>query len=31
MNFLQILKISLLIAQLAHELVRLFNDFRPMP
>ncbi len=31
MTLLQILKIFLLIAQLAHELVRLFNDFRPLP
>jgi len=31
MNLLQILKIFLLIAQLAHELMRLFDDFRPLP
>ncbi|QHB26453.1 hypothetical protein TCK1_1107 [Pseudomonas monteilii] len=31
MNLLQILKIFLLIAQLAHELVRLFDNFRPLP
>ncbi|SNS09543.1 hypothetical protein SAMN05444352_103101 [Pseudomonas japonica] len=31
MYFLQILKIFLLVARLANELIRLFDHFRPLP
>lgn len=31
MSFLQILKIFLLVAKLAHEIIRLFDNFRPLP
>lgn len=31
MHFLQILKIFLIVAKLANEVVRLFDRFRPLP